>query len=273
MKHARPFLLTLSIVVMFVAVPAVADWDEGDPYKMLNPQLPDPNGWDVFAGTNFDGTQKVLADDWLCTETGPVSDVHIWGSWRWDEGTSVPGAITGIYLSIHDDVPADQTNPYSHPGNLLWDRFFDPTQFTVRDYGTGEQGWYNPNTGEYNRFDHQLYHQININPIEDPFIQEEGTIYWLDVSVVTIDPFLEWGWKTTQDHWNDDAVWSDFDISIGDGISGWQELRDPITGESLDMAFVITPEPGTMLLLGLGGTALIFRRTKRKEKRYLKESL
>jgi len=36
----------------------------------------------------------------------------------------------------------------------------------------------------------------------------------------------------------------------------------PDTGASLDMAFVITPEPATLTLLGLGG--LLFRKRKRK---------
>ena len=33
-----------------------------------------------------------------------------------------------------------------------------------------------------------MFHQINIENIPDPFIQEEGTIYWLDVIVDLADP-------------------------------------------------------------------------------------
>ena len=63
-----------------------------------------------------------------------------------------------------------------------------------------------------------------------------------------------YGWKTTLDHWNDDAVWADFDIAGAKQADDfWHELRDPLNGESLDMAFVITPEPSTVaMLLGVG---------------------
>ena len=40
----------------------------------------------------------------------------------------------------------------------------------------------------------------------------------------------------------------------------WRELIDPRTGISLDMAFVITPEPATLALLTLGAIAVLRRR-------------
>ena len=73
--------------------------------------------------------------------------------------------------------------------------------------------------------------------IPEPFYQEVGTVYWLgicaDVETVYPDPPL-WGWKTSLDHWNDDATWSIFEPPFI-----WNELYDPVTGLSLDMAFVI----------------------------------
>jgi len=57
--------------------------------------------------------------------------------------------------------------------------------------------------------------------------------------------------------WKDDAVWSD----SPDGP--WYPIEHPITGESLDLAFVITPEPGTMSLLVLGGIAVLLRRRRK----------
>ena len=47
----------------------------------------------------------------------------------------------------------------------------------------------------------------------------------------------------------------------------WQELWDPrtdIPAVSLDMAFVITPEPATLGLLLLGGLALLLRKSSAK---------
>ena len=56
-------------------------------------------------------------------------------------------------------------------------------------------------------------------------------------------------------HFEDDAVWGDYPDP------NWQEIQEPYSGKSLDLAFVITPEPGTLGLLALGGLALLRRRT------------
>lgn len=247
MKVKR-LILTTCLCVLFAAGTALADWNVGDPYKMHHPQLPDPFGWDVYATY-----PKILADDWHCIETGPVEDIHLWGSWRED----LEGTITSIYVSIHDNIPAGPGGAdYSQPGKLLWERVFGPDEFTVRDYGTGDQGWFNPNTGEYIMPDHKMFHQINIEYIRDPFIQKECNIYWLDITVTATGPVAEpiWGWKTSREHFMDDAVFTDIEIP------DWRPLFDP-TGETLDLAFVITPEPTTIALLGLG--SLVFLRKRR----------
>ena len=43
----------------------------------------------------------------------------------------------------------------------------------------------------------------------------------------------------------------------------FNELRDPFTGESLDLAFVITPEPATLGLLALGALLCLRQRKNR----------
>ncbi len=233
------------LAAVCVALPSavLADWDPGQDHKMHFPQLPDPHGWDVYATW-----PKVLADDWLCTETGPVTDIHVWGSWRRDRESP----IEAIRVSIHAD---DRTGEYSKPGKLLWERFFTTGEFTVRDYGRGRQGWYNPNDGSYELNDHFTFHQINIMPIKDPFIQKAGNIYWLDISVVPQYRHAQWGWKTSQDHFEDIAVWGDYPDPF------WKPLVDPF-GKPLDLAFVITPEPQSLVLLIVGGMfcALLRRR-------------
>lgn len=255
MKTISRLLLGAGLVSIAASV-ATADWFPGDPYKMHFPQLPDPLGWDVNATS-----PKVLADDWECIASGPVTDIHFWGSW-FDEN---PGAITNIHVSIHTNVPTSADVQFSHPGDLLWARDFDPTQFTVFDpYGQGDQGWFDPNTGEYIEHNHALFHEINITEIRDPFFQEVGGIYWLDVSVTVAEvagaPQPLWGWKTSLDHFMDDAVWSDIPTPMRstDGAL-WSELFDP-AGTSLDLAFVITPSPGTLTLLGIGGLLVALRR-------------
>ena len=241
MKYATTILAMIAVAAL--VSPAEADWDEGDGHKMHYPQLPDPTGWDVRISNArrdlTDPLQWVVADDWRCNGGGEVTDVHFWVSWMQE----VEDQILNIHLSIHDDIPADTGGiDYSRPGLPRWDWNFGPDQFTIRDYGTGDQGWYDPPFEDWWTEDHQNFYQINIVDIPDPFTQTEGEIYWLDISV---DLWGEsetgkLGWKTSQDHFTDDAVyWSMIDET-------WLELRDPVTNESLDMAFVITPEPATL---------------------------
>ncbi len=247
-------LILCSVCVLLASSMAFGDWDPGDGHKMHYPQMPDPFGWDVYADASQTWGPGLIADDWQCSQTGPVDDIHLWGSWSQD----MIDEITNVHVSIHSDIPAGTGGAnYSMPGDLLWQRDFSATQVMVRPYGTGDQGFYVPEweTNGIWTNDHQGIHQINIDNIDNPFTQNEGTIYWLDIQVTHNAPDPWWGWKTSIDHFNDDAVWWDYNLGM------WQELRDPFTNESLDMAFVITPEPTTLCLIGLG--SLMLRRRKK----------
>ena len=252
-------IIHVASALMLLTATVQADWNEGDPFKMHYPQLPNPNGWDVA----FNG--HTLADDFLCTESGEITDVHFWTSWKDD--VEDPNSITNIHLSIHTDVPdPDGPGPqYSTPGNLLWEGNFDPGQFIMRPYGEqSQQGWYDP-LGEPPVVlpppNHFGTWQINITDIQDPFIQVKDTIYWLDIRIDQGENPLgaEIGWKTTLDHWNDDSV-----IWEGDdqGNGAWLELLDPVNGESLDQAFVVVPEPNVIVMILMSGGGLIFIRRK-----------
>ena len=250
-------LLIVSLSILFASSTAFADWDPGDGHKMHYPQLPDPFGWDV--PFNASGAIGSLADDWQCSQSGPVADIHFWVSaHQWNDPTTIP-PIGPIRVAIREDIPdPDGSGPlFSQPGNLLWIRSFDPSDPTVQiqHYGTGDQGWLDPWNGIVVPSDHTEFYQINLSSFVDPYIQDVGKIYWLEIGMADVDPAHPVGWKTSgSPNFNDDAVY-------GFGTPGsWKELIDP-TGTSLDLAFVITPEPTTMALLGLGGLLL---RRKRK---------
>jgi len=233
-------------------------------HKMHYPQLPDPFGWDVLMTY-----PKILADDWRCTESGLISEIRFWGSWRGD----YVGNITRICVWIYSDYPGP---PYSRPANLLWERYIYPPDFKVGFEGYGEQGWYDPNTEYYLKGDHLSYFNVIIPHIPEAFKQRRGDVYWLALQVDVADKipgdgvFPSFGWKTTYPslQFRDDAVWSD------DKFGPWSELRDPQTHESLDLAFVVNgprqPIPTVsewglivMTLLLLAGAKVYFGRRRR----------
>ena len=185
-------------------------------HKMHFPQMPDPNGWGV------DFHDWMLGDDWECTESGPVRDIHFWISWFGDIVNDIPW----IKISIFSNDPDP---PYSKPYELLWQRTFDEGQFAIEGPWDGDQGWYYP--PQYWPHDHELYWKINIDCIDDPFYQQACNIYWIVIEMPFYFPDGV-GWKTTQDHFMDNAVmgWH----------PDWYPLNDPITQEPLDFAFIIT---------------------------------
>ncbi len=115
-----------------------ADWE----HKMHFPQEPDPLGWDVNADYLYDGVSaRILADDWMCSETGLIENVRFWGSWQGDN----IGTITQFYLYIYSDVPAGVDAPYSHPGSYLWGMNLFEGDFTVTEvFPSSDQGWFDP---------------------------------------------------------------------------------------------------------------------------------
>jgi len=211
------------------------------PQEMKWLQPPDllPTGMDVNATAPV-----ILADDFLCTQMGPIIEVHVWGSWLEDIFPGDPSNVA-FTLSFHSDIPADPPNqPYSMPGPPIWSRIFGPGEFLVAPYAVElEEGWYDPAQGLYLPFgDTQCWHYIfHLNPGE--FIQE-GTetapvVYWLDVQAMPQGPG-QFGWKTSLEHWNDDAVWG---MGEEPYPGPWTELRypdgHPFHPESIDLAFAI----------------------------------
>ena len=264
---------TILVGQLAFVLSARADWNPGDPAKWV--QMPDlQNGMDVYdTFSPILPYNKILADDFRCTQTGPITSIHIWGSWLNDRvprdasGNPIPPIFD---LSFHLDVPAgsDPQFPYSHPGAQVWDRVFQPDQ--MRIYATSSERFYDPNTNAVIGFDTQVWqYNFFIDPT-NAFFQNVGNIYWLNVQVQPQpfedqfgNPFV-FGWKTSTNHFNDDSVFGD-NTSLSQPPPFWRPLVDPATGQSLDQAFVLDtiPEPSTFALLGLGASLLVVLRRRR----------
>jgi len=242
MKPQSVFRIFPGLFLVF-ALPALSDWDPSQPAKWV--QMPDltTNGVDVRA---YD--PKTLADDFLCTNAGPITDVHIWGSWLNDEVPELP--LLSFQLGIWTDIPTNQSGlGYSTPGVLLWTTNVVFPNFTARLWSIADpgEGWYDPNTGTYlpPPADTQIWQYNFFFDPTNAFWQEGSEtnpiVYWLSVrATIPSEPVTyQFGWKTSTNHWNDDAVWID---EQGGGV--WNELRyppgHPWMGESMDMSFVIT---------------------------------
>ena len=192
-------------------------------HKMHFPQTPRPGGCDV----EFNATS--LADDWMCSKTGPVMDIHFWISWMDNNVQPINDFRVGIWSN-------NPVGPYGHsePASLLWERIFFSGDFQIIECDPDWQSWLCavPDQQVCELQDHTLWSQINITNIEDPFIQQKDTIYWLEIDFGPL-PYI--GWKETDQNWNDDPV-----IWYG---NEWREVIKPPPCDSfIDLAFVITGE-------------------------------
>jgi len=196
------------------------------PLKWLQVPEQGPEGADVSLA-------RPLADDFICSESGPITDVHIWGSFLRDVlPVGGPTNMT-LTLTIYADVPAPVP---SHPGQVLWSQTFNPGQYQAANNFTAVEWWHDPSTqpptwvnpGDTNMYQFDFY----IDPA-DAFRQVEGTIYWLGVSIAPGPANFSFGWKTTPVGYAPDAAcWLD-----SGGI--WHPLAH-LSGRSMDLAFALS---------------------------------
>ncbi len=161
-------------------------------------------------GVDVNNTQFMLADDFRCTASGPITDIHIWGSFTNDvlppEG---PGGLI-FDVSIWSDVPKGVGASYSHPGQVLWTRTFTPGSYVADHIYRGLPGewWHDPGTPNWTQWADKNIYQFDFYPHTNEFIQVKGTIYWLAVKYrYTGTGSIQFGWKTTPQPWNDDACY------------------------------------------------------------------
>jgi hypothetical protein len=220
--------LVCALTLLFGVAPLVqADWDPGDSYKMHYPQLPMIyGGWDVCLCCQW------VADDFVCSETGPITDIHFWVSFK--EDMEFPLNDPAMWdITIRDDAGG-------MPGAIRW--AFSGGNIVTRPYGGGAQGWLCPSPPPpplaippFPIPDHYDVYQVNITDLLEPMIQQQDTTYWL-----VIKANLPWmpppsvGWKQATSVHQSPAMY-DFGM-------GWMPIfmATPDTQGIHDLAFVIT---------------------------------
>ncbi len=241
-------LLLMAGMLLLPVSLVLGDWDPGMPAKWI--QLPDLDitGIDINASPFSD--EYILADDFECTERGALTEIHLFGSWLDDSyPMGDPGQVM-FTLSIHADIPADQSGTgFSMPGEVLWIREFQAHDFMVRPFMEMlMEGWMNPPDDYFFPGDFTCWQYNFLIPENEAFIQEgtaaEPVVYWLDVQAIPADGVSLFGWKTSLDHWNDDAVWG---RGAEPYLGPWEELIYPpgheLGGQSIDLAFVLNGLP------------------------------
>lgn len=213
---------------MFESTRDGSRWDITDP-NVKWVQNPDPSGWDVYATYPM-----VLADDFLCIKPEFIKDIHFWGSWF---GNNV-GEIISFEFNIYGDIPVGPNNGYSMPNASQWS--YTTNAFTMVEQTESSQGWYYP-PGDYEDDNHDRWFEYSVDLPSDNWFWQQGTenepiIYWLSISANLVGPNELWGWKSSINHWNDDAVYR---IDAAGAAFPWGKLYEP-SGASMDLAFVLT---------------------------------
>ena len=214
-------------------------------------QLPDLSE----TGVDVCGTlPNLLADDFECTTNQAITRIVIWSSWYKDILPEQGPDSVSFTLSFHSDIPTNQ-NPngeYSEPAEPpLWVKTFPAFTYTAEIERAGiSEWWFNPFPDLYMNDpfgDTNCWKYTFDIPLEEAFVQtgsvDNAIVYWLDAQMTGDTGGAEWGWKSSLDHWNDDAVWT---IGEESNHLQWVELRyDPphqFAGESLDLAFALYGE-------------------------------
>jgi hypothetical protein len=232
---------------------------EYDPYA----QTPVYCGWDEpayvliqgdYAGSYTARTDwKIVADDFRCIGSAPVTSIHWWGSYVGWNQTSYPSQRPAAWLfGFWSNVPKDTDADFSHPGKLLkvvivpadqvdevWvgrDRFPDKTDETCYKYSV-------------------LLKQDQYFRQKDYLESTQDGVFWLSITALyqsTSTPGYPWGWKTRPGYWNDEAVTftlraSSISSGIEPATSGIQPTKNssvcPPEESRYDMAFALDTDP------------------------------
>ncbi|MHC4478242.1 MAG: DUF7901 domain-containing protein [Planctomycetota bacterium] len=193
---------------------------------------------------------KMVADDFRCLGTMPVTSIHWWGSYRyWEEPCLPPEAPNSWRIGFWSNVAADPfADPnFSRPDILLWQIEVSADRVQTEWAGYDMHPMFPQDTC--------FQHYVQLEPEEyfwqsDYEVDTQDNVFWLSIVALygpRYQPGYPWGWKTRPWSWMDDAVWFDLAEAPGLGIEldPWSvnPIVDPLTDESFDVAFELDTDP------------------------------
>jgi len=231
-------VLTAVAVLLATAGQTSAHWQTGDPAKWI--RLPVVDTTAVAVNAVY---EHYAADDFLCAEEGPITDIHLWVSWE-DDVLPASGIGTSIIiLRIAENTPAAESpTGFSIPGDELWYKEFMPAEYTVQAWPDSASGAWIDSPDSLRAQDPQDCWQYNFSVASEEAFYGLGTpqypvVYWLSVTILAFDPSATPGWRSTDTHWKGSALWSE-----GPGEE-WEQLAypagHPLEGQPIDLAFVV----------------------------------
>jgi len=241
-------------------------------------QLPDlsTNGIDILATFNTGSTpataKVLLADQFVCGLSGPITGIHFWGSWL--DNNFDPNVKFSISI-LANNVTGTGGIGFERPGRVLWTSLLAPTTWGVYNpqipTAQQQQMFWNPSTpGAIGQAAVNLTLQYDfVNPMSSfgqLFNQASGTTYWLSIQASTSSGQL-FGWSTRdlmEGHTGVAAVYGTNTV-LGSTRIGFNDMGYPDgmvpAGQPIDLAFSIeTPEPTATAVIAMGLAALLWRR-------------
>jgi hypothetical protein len=236
---------------------------ETDPPQIL--------GWDQVSWLNdIDGqvgTFVMAADDWVCSDPRPVTDVHWWGSFEGWTQPDMPLIVPDYFLMAiwTDSQTSIIHSGYSQPVECVWTHKCYNWVWNFAGYDEDPRCLYPDICMSYPEIcrpnntsclENEACFQFNQLLSEDDWFWQDPLdgerIYWLSIAAVyenrTIDQIPHpWGWKTKPHEFKDVAVLIDdvngLPINAGNVVNSFWPLVLPSIQEpqeAFDLAFELS---------------------------------
>jgi len=221
----------------------------------IDPNSPVPTycGWDEQSWRAYPSPANwpIVADDFHCLGTMPVTSIHWWGSYVGWDGNEPPQSPSSAHeewrIRFWSNVPAGMPFPFSWPEEMLWEIVIEDDRVQIDKVGNDNS----PRPSDYNDTCFQYHVELEPNEVfwQDDFkYQTMYDTFWISIEALDCNSVCgyHWGWKTRPWHWMDDAVTMSInDVNVGETVDPCSNYITPIEydGNSYDVSFELDTDP------------------------------